>query len=296
MLLLLLLPIAGADASEPPLILLSDTGTSYAAVRDAIETHYPGPVKTAALPSTGAKEATLIMAVGTRACERALFLATDKQRLICVYLPAATFYELTDAEKGHRLLGEKRLSALFLDQPFARQIRLGKLIRPQARSVGSAVGEAGSRQYDAFADAAADAGLTLRVARLGANDNPVEALTPVIEQSDFFVPIPDRSVFNRAAAKWILYITLRSQVPLIGFSASYADAGAVASLYSTPDQIARQCARMLTLAETTAELPPPQYPEQFSISVNRTAARNLRLQLPSTEILSAQLQAQEPER
>lgn len=74
-------------------------------------------------------------------------------------------------------------------------------------------------------------------------------------------------------------------------TAKYADAGAVVALYSDTDDIARQAAEMLTAMD--GQLPPPAWPREFSITVNRTAARNLDLVLPPAERLVEQLKAQE---
>jgi hypothetical protein len=288
--MLLLTPLSVRAA--PPLVLLSDAGSSYADMLAALQRHYDGPLESQVLANAApAGDERLFLAVGSRACALALDHLGSRGRLFCLFLPAQTFAELTADAHSQTLLADQRLSALFLDQPLARQMRLARLIEPDLQRIGTVLGPDSDAQARAFEQSAREQGLTPVIGRLRSSDNPVQVLSPIIADSDLFLPLPDRSVFNRAAAKWILYITLRKGVPLLGFSAKYADAGAVVALYSDTDEIARQAAEMLTAMD--GQLPPPAWPREFSITVNRTAARNLDLVLPPAERLVEQLKAQE---
>jgi hypothetical protein len=64
---------------------------------------------------------------------------------------------------------------------------------------------------------------------------------------DALLAVPDPLVFNSQTAANILAAAYRRRIPLIGFSPAYTRAGALVSLYSTPDQIgfaaAKYCAR-----------------------------------------------------
>lgn len=289
--LALLTPLAARAA--PPLVLLSDSTGSYTLMLDALKRHYPDPLESSVLPVDLSLEDRLVVGLGSRACDQALTRAESRTRVLCTFLPAQTFRELSGSDKGRTLLRQKRLTALFLDQPLERQMRLARLVLPTMKRIGTVVGPDSERQATEFRSTAEGLGLEAVIGRLDNRDNPVQILTPVIERSDLFLPLPDRSVFNRAAAKWILYITLRNRVPLIGFSSKYADAGAVVALHSSVDQIATESAELIGAYQAGHPLQPPAYPHDFSISVNRTAAQNLGLPLPDTEQLIAQLKRTE---
>jgi len=288
---LLLLTSLGVRA-EAPLILLSDTGSSYTSMVTALQRHYGEKMEVRAFtdfdPTT---EQQLLLAVGSRACATALDELAPQRRLFCLFLPAQTFQELTANTHGQALLDEQRLGALFLDQPLARQMRLAQLIKPDMKSIGTVIGPDNANQAQVFEQQALALGLEPVIGYLPRTENPVQVLSPIISDSDLFLPLPDRSVFNRAAAKWILYITLRKGVPLLGFSARYADAGAVVALYSDIDGLARQAVEILK--QPGKQLPPPGWPQDFSININYTAARNLGLNLPPVKQLIEQLRAQE---
>lgn len=275
----LVLAPAGAWA-ERPLVLLSTAGNSYATLLGALQRHYQHPLESRILstdtqPET---ESRLIIAIGSQACASALEAMGSSSRLFCLYLPAQTFERLTDNPRGRTLLAENRLSALFLDQPLSRQMHLAKLIHPEMKRIGTVLGPGNPAQEAHFRNTAQRLGLKAVIGHLYSDDNPVRILTPVIANSDLFLPLPDHSVFNRAAAKWMLYITLRKGVPLLGFSAKYADAGAAVALYSDTEGLARQAAQMLD--QSKDRLPPPSWPNDFNISINGIAARNLGLTLP----------------
>lgn len=275
--------------AEPPLVLLSDSSSSYTAMFDALKASYHGELEATARLSGHPVTDRLIVGVGSRACDRALREAAPKTSLLCIFLPSQTFEDLSNTEKGRTMQKQKRLSALFLDQPLERQMRLARLLLPTIGSIGTVVGPDGERQAEQFGNAARAQGLEPIIGRLDNDDNPVKVLTPVIERSDLFLPLPDRSVFNRAAAKWILYISLRNRKPLIGFSNKYSDAGAVVALHSDIGEIALEAAERISSYQREKQLKPPSYPQRFSISVNRTAAHTLGLPPPDAETLAQQL-------
>lgn len=288
----LVLAPAGAWA-EKPLVLLSTAGNSYAALLGALQRHYQHPLESRILSTEQQPEAEsrLVIAIGSQACVSALENMGAASRLFCLYLPAQTFERLTDTPQGRTLLAENRLSALFLDQPLSRQMHLAKLINPKMTRIGTVLGPGNPAQEAHFRNTAQRLGLEAVIGHLYTDDNPVRVLTPLIANSDLFLPLPDHSVFNRAAAKWMLYITLRKGVPLLGFSAKYADAGAVVALYSDTEQLARQAAHMLDQNED--QLPPPDWPNDFNISINDIAVRNLGLMLPPASHLVEQLKIRE---
>lgn len=289
--LALLSPLAVQASSQTQVLLSSDSG-SYRAVSDALARHLSSPPQTLTVKQAETTRLTRTIAVGSNACQYAQAHADGQTILLCTFLPSQTFFSLARGTAAKKMLREGRLSAVFIDQPLARQIRLARLIKPDAKTIGTVVGASSQEQAEAFSATARAQKLQPLIARLHDNDNPVQVLTPIIEQSDLFLPLPDRSIFNRAAAKWILYITLRDGVPLIGFSSKYADAGACVAIYSSIDQVARQSAEIMSSGKTVA-LPPPSYPRDFSITVNQTALRNLGLPALHSDDLKQRLRQEE---
>ncbi|GAA0688131.1 hypothetical protein GCM10009104_12790 [Marinobacterium maritimum] len=275
--------------AEPVLMVLSDFGPSYNQVHDAVlkTAQQPPTVTTLDQLTPADSHRDIILAVGSRACEQMLNRYNPDTRLICSFLPSTTFEQLKQ-----QLLPEQaqpQVSAIYIDQPLLRQIRLARLVKPDAKTLGSALGSNSRSLRSDLESGSRDAGLKLQLAYLSPQDNPVEKLTPVIQSSDLFLVIPDSSVFNRAISKWLLYLSLRHQVPVIGFSENYTNAGAAASVHSSPSQIGQQAGEWLNRLQAGETLPPPSHPAYFDVSINPVAARTLKLQLSSGEALEQAL-------
>lgn len=288
--ILLWLPISAQ--AESIIILLSDTQQIYRDMAAVIEPGHPQQTRTVLLDefiqSGMDSNAHTLVAIGTRACESGIQFNPAQYRVICTFLPSQTFEQLV-THHIDAIINQQSVTAVFMDQPLQRQIDLARLIAPNARTLGTVFGNSSVYQQEAFERLAHTAGFTPQHAFLDERQNPVQILTPLIQRSDIFLSLPDSASFNRNVTRWSLYITLRNRVPLIGFSASYAEAGAVVSLYSTVQQLAEQTNEVIRIVEQSGELPAPAYPSEFTININRSAARTLRMDLPESEILSQQL-------
>lgn len=290
-LLVLLLAPLPLQAAPTPLVLLSANSNSYLEVSEALKNYGLREAEVQILDATNSLTLAdrTVIAVGSRACQKSVKSATADTRLICTFLPSNSYSRIAKLAHTQRLRKAGNITALYLDQPLSRQMQLGLLIKPDARSIGTLLGNNDDKQAENFTRTAKKLGLTARIAHLSATDNPVSVLGPVIEESDLFLPLPGHSTAVSGASKWILYLTLRNGVPLIGYSKGYADAGAVIALYSSVNQIARETVRLERMTETGLPLPPPHYPRNFELSINTIAARNLGIDLPSRDVLQHRL-------
>ncbi|MFD2365348.1 hypothetical protein [Pseudoduganella sp. GCM10020061] len=118
-------------------------------------------------------------------------------------------------------------------------------------------------------------GLTLeRIAPEGGDIN--QALNRVAD-----VPVllawPDRAVFNSENVRNILLSTYRHGQGVIGFSADMVSSGALATTYSTPEDINIQIVETLAQYEASGQLGPPQFPRYFRTAINEGLARSLKV-------------------
>jgi len=79
------------------------------------------------------------------------------------------------------------------------------------------------------------------------------------------------------------------KIPLIGLSQSYVNAGAIAAIFSTPDQMAKQTAMTALQFIKSGKLPSSQYPSEFSIAENLQVAKSLGIELPAPESIRGQM-------
>ncbi|MBA4502853.1 ABC transporter substrate-binding protein [Marinobacterium marinum] len=270
--------LCSAAQAERALMVLSDFGHSYQQVRDATRATSGQSIDVRTLDQltpADHRQRSIILAVGSRACEQMLNRYQSDSRLVCSFLPSTTFQQLIQ-----QLLPKQEhqgVSAIFIDQPLLRQIRLAHLIKPDANTLGAALSSASRSLRRPLENSTRSVGLTLHLTYLSTHDNPAEKLIPVIQGSDLFLVIPDSRVFNRTTSKWLLHLALRHQVPVIGFSENYTHAGAAASIHSSAVQIGQQTGEWLTRLQAGEPLPPPSYPAYFDISINPVAMRTLKL-------------------
>lgn len=223
-----------------------------------------------------------IVAVGT-AAQRGMqeLFAGDAAAppLLALLVPRQAFERIADPAR----LRAGALSAVFLDQPPGRQLELIRLALPAANRVGILVGAESKAQSAALEKAARERDLQLTVAAVG-QDGLFPALQSLLANVDVLLALPDPAIFNSQTAANILTAAYRRQVPLSGFSPAYVKAGALLALYSTPAQIGARGGELLGQAVSGRSLPPPQWPREFAVSVNRDVARSLGLTLDEARL------------
>jgi hypothetical protein len=207
--------------------------------------------------------------------------------LLALLVPRQAFEQMADPAR----LRAGALSAVFLDQPPGRQLELIRLALPGANRVGILVGAESKSQSAALEKAARERDLQLTVSVVG-QDGLFPALQSLLANVDVLLALPDPAIFNSQTAANILTSAYRRQVPLSGFSPAYVKAGALLALYSTPAQIGTRGGELLGQAVSGRPLPSPQWPREFTVSVNRDVARSLGLTLDEAR-LAEQLRERE---
>ena len=276
------------------LIVLSRNLETYQKVARQITSDLESPSLTVDLSQLSNQRFKLstfenVIAVGSKAGDILFNLLPAEQNLYLTFLPKQTYQALLKKYKGHQRIRNNTVTAVFLDQPFNRQLKLAKLLIPDAGTIATALGPTSKYILQDIQTAAGEEKFQLRHETLLETDNPIHKLQTLIEGSDFFLAVADKSVFNRSTAKWILYISFRQRIPLIGFSKKYVDAGALAAVYSSPEDIGRHAAEIIQQASNKTTKISGYYPRYFSIALNPTAANSLRIAVPSTEELHLQL-------
>lgn len=233
----------------------------------------------------------LIVAIGSKATRTALDQGGDSA-LLSIFIPKNAY----DALQLPALdTSQRSLSVIYLDQPLNRVVSLAALLEPRATRFGTVFGPI-SRESEADLKALTNArGITLEQAYLNHEDNPLAILRPLVKQADVFIALPDQAILNRAIAKWILHLSFQQKVPVIGFSKAYTNAGALASIYSAPEDIGKQAGELVRnwLSNPDQRGAQEQYPKYFTISTNPAVARSLNINLPAENQLYRAIEQQE---
>lgn len=218
----------------------------------------------------------LFVALGTEAAS-VLAKAELRAPVLCTLLPRNSFERvlLTSGRKS-----SSQFSALYLDQPWNRQLDLIRLALPDARRLGVLWGPESQVQAPALRALARTRGIELVEATIGPNELLFQGLKGVLENSDVLLAVADPQLYNSGSIQNILLTSFRARVPLVAFSPAYVRAGALLALYVTPAQIGLQAAEVARgVLQGKALSPTPIYAQDLSVAVNEHVARSLGLTL-----------------
>jgi hypothetical protein len=179
---------------------------------------------------------------------------------------------------------------LLLDQPLSRFFTLGAKLVPSAKTVGILVGPANEDRLEAITSQAIVSGFDVHIALLHPDNNPIQVIEPVMKSCDFFIVLPDRKQINQLAAKWVLPLSYRYKKPVIAYSQKYVEAGALASVFSSPKDVALSIVDSLKVVPSNAN----SHSLPFSISLNSSVARSLGIDVENPDYYSSLIRSQEP--
>ena len=217
----------------------------------------------------------LLVAVGTPAMT-AMARKSANFSILNVLVPRASFRSL--ARSSVRTQDSKQFSAVFFDQPWARQFALIRNAVP-GRRVGILLGKDSADLNATLLARARDAQMVTSIEIVTDEADLLPALKRLLPNSDALLAVPDAAIYNRSNIATILLTSYRAKVPLFGFSPSYVKAGALAAVYSQPGQIAQQVAEIIQNLPASGNLPPPQSPRYFSVTVNPQVRLSLELDM-----------------
>lgn len=232
--------------------------------------------------SSDALRPRLFVALGTQACS-AMVKRKLQAPLLCTLLPHLSFEEILRVNARQP---SPHLSALYLNHPFTRQLDLLRLALPKARRVGVLWGPESMLRdrEEGMATAANTRGLQLVSAHVAQNEPVFKGLKRVLEDADVLLALPDAQIFNSGNIQNILLTSFRAKIPMLAFSPAYVRAGALLSLYSTPTQIGQQAGLLVRGVLQGQSLGFPEYPNDFSVSVNENVAHALGLSLDANDL------------
>ncbi|MCC6209237.1 MAG: hypothetical protein IT488_13965 [Gammaproteobacteria bacterium] len=235
----------------------------------------------------------LIVPIGTRAAET-IKSAPGKGAILNI-LTTRDAFEAIWRSDPYQDAGP--VSAIYLEQPIARQIRFIQLALPRHRRCGVMLGKRSLHLVEALGAAAVNSRLNLSTIDLSSVSKPIDGIKSVLGSNDVILAIPDADALTPNIAKWLLYMAYQKEIPVIGFSRAFVDAGALGAIYTDPEQIGRQAAEIALRAALapgnddagTWHLPPPQYPEYFNVAINDSVARSLKIRVRPGQYLTQSL-------
>lgn len=271
-------------------LILSDGSKPYQEYHEALNQSFGDSswriviaTQDAALAQSVAPE--LIVTAGSDALRRTL-TRTPTQPVLATLLTRQSYEKILAENSGPA----RRTSAIFLDQPASRQVALIRHLFPEYKRVGMLISPETRQLVPRFQNALANRGLHLEQEMIESETTLLPALNGLLGRCDLLLATPDTTVYHRGTLKSILITALRAQKAVIGFSESMTHSGALAAIYATPSQVAKQTAYLVHTQGNA--LPPPVLSAQFTLSINQNVAQSLGLRVPDEATLLKAMQAE----
>ena len=181
--------------------------------------------------------------------------------------------------------------AILLDQPLARQLNFLSLLLPTAKRIGVLTAPFSLNKLKSLYTESEKLKLTLITRYLDNESMLSRELNTLINQIDVLFALPDPLIHNKNNIPNLLLSTYRYNIPVIGFSKTYVNAGAIAAIYSSPEQITKHIAELAQKIITTPASIKYNYTfaKYFSIAINKSVARSLELHLPDKQKIKSLL-------
>lgn len=150
---------------------------------------------------------------------------------------------------------------------FPGKTRLGVIVNPRWGGMNAAELEARGEAL----------GFAVRVAECAGPGQLAAALASLRNQVDFVWCLPDGALYNNATVKPLILASLEYRLPLIGFSESFARAGAAIGIYPDFRDVGMQAGEAARQIMEGQMVPGPEGPRRLKIAVNQSVLRLLGL-------------------
>ena len=267
------------------LVVLSYNLPAYQSFANTLKTNLPESVQVTVLEHpeklSDQPPADLIISVGMKASLSAV--SQTKVPLLVVMIPKESYEQLlAQSTKRYRA---PLISAIYLDQPWKRQLNFIRAILPEYRRIGLLYSVQTLTDLTLLRKQVAKRDVRLTAKLVSSEDMLFSTLDDVLNNSDILLSLPDTMIYNSTSIRNILLSCYRSAIPFIGLSQAYVNAGAIGAIFSSQQQLSEQATEAIHLFLQNGNLPKPEYSHDFTISLNSEVARSLDIQLPSPEIV-----------
>ncbi len=223
----------------------------------------------------------LIISIGSDLTQKLLYKNSLPPTLV-TFTSSMGYYQLENP-KNHKI------SAIFLDQSAERYLSLIKIISPKTSVISLMYSDYSEKFQAELIQSAKKNNLSLITKKIKSSSDIYLALDEISKESDILIAIPDPEIYNRQTIKSIFLTTYQGGIPIIGFSGSYTKAGAISSIHSDTNDIAKQIAESIAYFSQRGEIPEKSHPKHFKVSTNTKVAHSLGIKLQSTELIEQQI-------
>lgn len=222
-----------------------------------------------------------IVALGSKALELSLDRVKDG-RIIAALVPY---------ESAIRLIGSPSpdldVSIIAAEQPPMRVAQLTEEVLPGRNSISVFHSGASQHRVEHLNSAFSASDIELTRIWIPESGDFLALMATQLPEIDALLAVPDPKGVNHTTARTVLRRMYQQKAPVIGYSREYVKAGALAAIYSTPMQLARQVAEIFV--EQRSLIPGGMRlvvrPKYFEVDINQRIANSLGFELPGKDVI-----------
>lgn len=234
----------------------------------------------------------LIVSIGAESLDKLLSLNT-KTPILSVLTRKAVFEQILRSHQ--RTLNDKNhpLKVVYLDQPLSRQLDFIQTLFKDKKQIhlGVLLGSYSIEEKESLQTLTQKNNIALTSVFVKKFENPVGILDSILSDVNVILAIPDPRIYHSSTARGMLLTAFHKQVPLIGFSHTFVNNGALGALYSNMKQIGDETAGNIIaiMRHGFSHIPNEQYPREYLVAINYQVAKSLGMDLPNQEAIKSKL-------
>jgi len=185
----------------------------------------------------------------------------------------------------------KKDAILYMTQPYCRQIRFIRQLNKNWKTIGLLNSQEKPINTNSIQQCAKRLGVDSYIVKTVNNEHLKDDIKDVLNHSDLLLALPDKNIYNSKSVKNILLTSYRYRKPVIAFSSNFVNAGALAAIYSSTEQIAQSASKLVEQYFDSGRRfkKPVNYPHAFDISINSQVFNALDLTAPELNQLKKTL-------
>lgn len=218
------------------------------------------------------KKNAITIAVGPSAL-RSLLAKNPDGVIVSIFTSSQAYRAILEGIPKARV---NAVTAIYAEPSPLSQLHLISMLYQRRVRVAVLVSDKTSYLVPVLNHAAAQADIDLTVEHVSTDDGLNRVLNRVADVP-VILAIPDSTIYSADNIRTILVTTYRHNQAIVGFSAALVNAGAMASTFSSIDDVLAQTEELLLAFASSGRLPEPQFPKYFEVVINDHVARSINV-------------------
>lgn len=210
----------------------------------------------------------LLLTLGVEALTSTLH-CTKSAAIFASYIHHNVFHSLIN-RSSH---SQRQVSALFLDPKIGSQydliVAVAKEMSIQPK-LGILISPLTQRFIPVIKKQARKRHLQCQFINVHTQEDSIEAWKTLLKNTNIILEIPDPTIFNQHNARGMLMMANRHRIPVIGYSKSLVNIGALAALYCNKEQVTAEIVQLLqnVLSHKSAQFKPYYFASEYKLAFN----------------------------